>query len=126
MTTNVRFYRLGVLPNFEVDKHKGIFVHVTGIMDKNGVNPKDPNALLMNIKRDTLVQWLTERRIDKIASGLWFGGENGWELLSNDTTSGAIDAAINAKIATLDVGGYAQAEMSDNGTDSTLTIKGIQ
>ena len=126
MTTNVRFYRLGVLPSFEVDKHKGIFVHVTGIMDKNGVNPKDPNALLMNIKSDTLVQWLTERRIDKIASGLWFGGENGWELLSNDTTSGAIDAAINAKIQGLDVGGYAQAEITTATNSSTLTIKGIQ
>lgn len=124
--SNVRFYKLGVLPPFNVDKHKGIFVHVTGIMDKNGGNPKDPNALLMNIKSDTLVQWLTERRIDKIASGLWFGGENGWELLSNDTTSGAIDAAIDAKIQKLDVDGYAQATITTATNSSTLTIKGIQ
>ena len=119
---NVRFYRLGVLPPFEVDKHKGIFVHVTGTMDKKGVNPKDPSALLMNTKRDTLVQWLSTRHIESIESGLWFGGENGWELLSNETNSAAINAAIEAKIATLHIDGYAQAEISG----STLTIYGIK
>lgn len=126
MTTNVRFYRLGVLPSFEVDKHKGIFVHVTGIMGKNNGNPKDPNALLMNTDRHTLVQWLTERRIEKIASGLWFGGENGWELLSNETNSGAINDAIEAKIAALTTGPYAQAEINTTTNSSTLTIKGIK
>ena len=126
---NVRFYKLGVLPSFNVDKHQGIFVHVTGIMDKNGGNPKDPNALWMtpektgeSVERINLVKWLEERNIEEIASGLWFGGENGWELLSNDTSSGAITAAIEAKIATLHADGYAQAEISG----STLTISGIK
>ena len=27
--SNVRFYKLATLPSFNVDKHKGIFVHVT-------------------------------------------------------------------------------------------------
>ena len=86
---NVRFYRLGILPDFNVSKHVGIFVHVT-----------------------------TGNTTHK--AGLWFGGENGWEYLTNDTTPESITNAINA----LDVGGYAQAEMSGDGT--TLTIKGIQ
>lgn len=55
-------------------------------------------------------------------AGLWFGGNISWEYLTNDTD--AIDAAIDAKIQELDVTGYAQAEMSGDGT--TLTIKGIQ
>ena len=117
---NVRFYKLNVLPNFEA-KHKGIFVHVAGIMskEKNG-------TLLMNTDKLTLSRWLENRRIDKIESGLWFGGENGWELLSNETNSGAIHAAIEAKIATLQVDGYAQAEITTTTNSSTLTIKGIQ
>lgn len=137
--SNVRFYKLDELPSFIVDKHKGIFVHVTKTMYKDGgsitehPNPKDPANLLMSpvkdggsVERINFIHWLTERNIDKIASGLWFGGENGWELLSNETNSAAINAAIDAKIQKLDVDGYAQAGMSDNGTDSTLTIKGIQ
>ena len=132
MTTNVRFYRLDELPSFIVDKHKGIFVHVTKTMYKDGSFPKEPATLWMtpekvgDVERMNLVRWLEKRRIESIASGLWFGGENGWELLSNDTTSGAIDAAINAKINALDVEGYTQAGMSNDGTDSTLTIKAIQ
>ena len=134
---NVRFYKLEVLPNFDVSK-QGIFVHVTKTMkneiwDLSNGNKVDPATLWMTLGKDggsvermNLVQWLEKRRITSIASGLWFGGENGWELLSNETNSAAINAAINNKIATLDVDGYAQAGMSDNGTDSTLTIKGIQ
>ena len=122
--SNVRFYKLATLPNFEA-KHKGIFVHVTGIMDKNvgkelWMTPPDKDG--GNVGRIDLVKWLVKRRIESIESGLWFGGENGWELLSNDTTSGAIDAAIVAKIQGLDVEGYAQATISG----STLTILGIQ
>lgn len=127
--SNVRFYRLETLPSFEA-KHKGIFVHVTKTMgnkkwaeiNDSSFNPE--KILITTIKNINLEQWLSERRIDSIESGLWFGGENGWELLSNETNS--IDATINAKIAALDVEGYVQAEMSNNGTDSTLTIKGIQ
>ncbi len=135
---NVRFYKLEVLPSFDATKHIGIFVHVTGTMYKNGTNPNEPAKLWMtpekvgDVERMNLVLWLEKRRIESIASGLWFGGENGWELLSNDTTSGAIDAAIDAKIQGLDVGGYAQATITTNTpaegvpNSSTLTIKGIQ
>ena len=144
MTTNVRFYRLGVLPSFEVDKHKGIFVHVTGTMHNRPWTPTNypkevnPATLLITtaVKEEDkiyLVKWLSTRHITEIASGLWFGGENGWELLSNETNSAAIDAAIDAKINALNAGGFTQAiiganttEGSESATGSTLTIKGIK
>ena len=134
--SNVRFYKLNVLPNFEA-KHKGIFVHVTETMHKDkwtltlpdGKIEKDPATIYMtpgkdggNVGRINLVEWLSNRHIVEIASGLWFGGENGWELLSNETTDAAINAAIDDKIATLHVDGYAQATISG----STLTISGIK
>ena len=136
MTTNVRFYRLGVLPSFEVDKHKGIFVHVTSKLTRTGKEGnytynwggkpeiEIPEIVIQKIEERTILvpEWMDLRRIDTVESGLWFGGENGWELLSNDTTSGAIDAAIDAKIKDLDVSGYAQATI----TGSTLKILGIQ
>ena len=51
--------------------------------------------------------------------------ETNWvHLISGETTNTTINAAIDAKIQGLDVPGYAQAEMSGDGT--TLTIKGIQ
>ena len=95
---NVRFYRLGTLPNYANATHQGVFVHVT--------------------TGDTTYK-----------SGLWFGGENGWEYLTNDTN--AINAAIDAKIQELDVNGYAQATINTNTPaegepNSTLTISGIK
>ena len=79
MTTNVRFYRLDELPIFNVDKHIGIFVHVTKTMYKDGgssiehPNPKEPAKLWMtpgkdggNVGRINFVQWLTERNIEEI------------------------------------------------------------
>lgn len=135
---NVRFYRLETLPSFEVPKHQGIFVHVTGTMNNTGWDLSngdkiDPATLWMtlgkdggNVGRINLVEWLSKRNITSIESGLWFGGENGWELLSNETNSAAINAAIEAKIQELDVPGYAQAEITTATDSSTLTIKGIQ
>ena len=133
---NVRFYKLKVLPNFDESK-KGIFVHVTETMYKIPWTPTNygkevnPESILM-ADRLTLLQWLTERQIESIESGLWFGGENGWELLSNETNSGAINDAIEAKIDTLVAGPYAQATITTDTPDegepnsSTLTIKGIK
>lgn len=97
---NVRFYKLEVLPNFDVSKHVGIFVHVT--------------------TGDTTHK-----------AGLWFGGTSSWEYLTNDTNSGTINAAIDAKIQGLDVDGYAQATITTNTPtegepNSTLTISGIK
>ena len=121
---NVRFYKLEVLPNFDVNK-KGIFVHVTGTMQNTTWTLSDNitgvNRELLTMATDkNLKQWLDDRNITSIESGLWFGGENGWELLSNETNS--IDATINAKIQELHVDGYAQATISG----STLTISGIK
>lgn len=127
---NVRFYRLETLPSFEVPKHQGIFVHVTKTMynttwslsdkEKPQIDPAtlwmEPEKVGESVERINLVKWLSTRHITEIASGLWFGGENGWELLSNDTNE------INAAIAALDVDGYAQATISG----STLTISGIK
>lgn len=100
LNPNVRFYKLGVLPDFDVSKHVGIFVHVT--------------------------TGDTEHK-----AGLWFGGTIDWEYLTNDTNSGTINAAIDAKIQELDVNGYAQATITTNTPtegepNSTLTISGIK
>lgn len=134
MTTNVRFYRLETLPSFIVDKHEGIFVHVTETMKNiiwkptvgNEVNPAtlwmEPEKVGESVERINLVKWLSNRHIEEIASGLWFGGKNGWELLSNETNSAAIDAAITTKINALNAGGFIQATISG----STLTILGIK
>ncbi len=131
---NVRFYRLETLPSFNATKHTGIFVHVTETMHNNiwkptvgnEVNPATlwmtPEKVGESVERINLVKWLSTRHITFIESGLWFGGENGWELLSNETNSAAINAAIDAKIATLNAGPYAQATISG----STLTISGIK
>ena len=121
--SNVRFYRLGTLPSFDSTKHQGIFVHATGTTAGSDTYLMETGV--------TFNQWLINNHYTEIPSGLWFGGENGWELLSNDTTSGKIDAAIDAKIQELDVSGYAQATMDTNvvvgdKTDSKLTILGIQ
>lgn len=94
LNSNVRFYKLNVLPDFNSSKHIGIFVHVT----TGDITHK---------------------------AGLWFGGENGWEYLTNDTN------AIDAKIQELDVTGYAQATITNSApaggeSNSTLTISGIQ
>lgn len=136
--SNVRFYKLEVLPNFDVSK-QGIFVHVTKPMynttwtlsnKETQINPKtlwmEPEKSGGSVERINLVKWLSTRHITEIASGLWFGGENGWELLSNETNSGAINDAITAKIATLVAGPYAQAEINTTTNSSTLTIKGIK
>ena len=140
--TNVRFYRLSALPSFEA-KYKGIFVHVTFNLTRHlledkvtyeyrwdgKLTDKEIQAIVIQeiVEKETtrpvlVPEWMDVRRIDTVESGLWFGGENGWELLSNDTSSGAITAAIDDKIATLHVDGYAQAKISG----STLTISGIK
>lgn len=89
---NVRFYRLTSLPNFVIANHQGIFVHLTPSTEETH------------------------------KAGLWFGGANGWEYLTNDTNPESITNAINA----LDVDGYAQAEITTATDSSTLTIKGIK
>ena len=104
LNSNVRFYKVNVLPPFDVSKHVGIFVHLT---------------------TETIISDKTYK------AGLWFGGTTDWEYLTNDITPGAIDAAIDAKIQELDVTGYAQAKINTNTPingkpNSTLTILGIQ
>ena len=96
---NVRFYRLETLPNFDVSKHVGVFVHLIP----------------------------TEGETHK--AGLWFGGATSWEYLTNDTNAinAAIEAKIQgldvpgyaqATITTnTPVGGE---------NNSTLTISGIK
>ena len=60
MTTNVRFYRLSQLPNFNRESHQGVFVHLTQADSTHPV-------------------------------GLWFGGTEGWEFLTNDPNAVKID-----------------------------------
>jgi hypothetical protein len=97
-TSNVRFYKLPVLPSFDAAKHTGIFVHVTETMrnepwEITGKTEIDPSTIFMGpVKQEqgrlNLVGWLEARRISQVESGLWFGGENGWELLSNEISGG--------------------------------------
>lgn len=142
---NVRFYKLATLPSFDENK-KGIFVHVTSKLIRLGKegaytytwgelgNDAITKIVIQKIEARSIFvpEWMKLKRLNTVESGLWFGGENGWELLSNDTTSGAIDAAIDAKINALDVDGYAQAVITTDTpaegepNSSTLTIKGIK
>ena len=97
--SNVRFYRLSTLPNFDESK-VGIFVHLTQA-GENG-SPK---------------------------AGLWFCGATGWEYLTNDTTPESITNAINALdidgYAQADI--YTnQPTGSEQPSSSTLTIYGIK
>lgn len=98
--SNVRFYKLPVLPSFDAAKHTGIFVHVTETMRNErwtitGKGEIDPTTIFMvplvegqQETRLNLVKWLGDRRLTQVESGLWFGGENGWELLSNEISGG--------------------------------------
>ena len=96
---NVRFYRLETLPNFDVSKHVGVFVH---LIPNNSESHK---------------------------SGLWFGGATDWEYLTNDTDTidAAIDAKIQEldvtgyAQATMTINEPLGGENS-----STLTISGIK
>ena len=78
-------------------KHQGIFVHVTGIMQKtkwilsDGKTEVNPESISM-ADRLTLVQWLTERHIESIESveygktrllnAYWFGLKIGIGILT--------------------------------------------
>lgn len=120
---NVKFYKLNALPSFNQNAHVGIFVHATGTTAIT--TGTDGNAGYLMATGKTFAEWAEENHYDEIIpSGLWFGGANGWELLTNDTSSGAINAAI----AALDVNGYAQAEITNVASSniSTLSIKGIK
>lgn len=96
--SNVRFYRLSTLPNFDESK-VGIFVHLTQA-GENG-SPK---------------------------AGLWFCGATGWEYLTNDTTPESIINAINALDVTgyaqADI--YTNQPTEGQPSSSTLTIYGIK
>ena len=66
--SNVRFYKLSALPNFEA-KHKGIFVHVTGTMHNtpwDDLSDKEKNKLIESIgleKKDFVLTCIA--RLDK-------------------------------------------------------------
>lgn len=97
--SNVRFYRLSTLPNFDSSK-VGIFVHLTQAGESG--SPK---------------------------AGLWFCGATGWEYLTNDTTPESITNAINALDVTgyaqADI--YTnQPTEGEQPSGSTLTISGIK
>ena len=97
--SNVRFYRLDVLPSFVEAKHQGIFVHLIP----------------------------TEGETHK--AGLWFGGAAGWEYLTNDTDAinAAIDAKIqDLDVTGYAQAVISTNEPVGGNPNSTLTINGIQ
>ena len=96
---NVRFYRLETLPNFDVSKHVGVFVHLIP----------------------------TEGETHK--AGLWFGGATSWEYLTNDTNAinAAIEAKIQGLDVTGYAQATITTNTPvDDKPNSTLTILGIQ
>lgn len=92
VNTNARFYRLESLPNFAADgKHVGLFVYVpVHIMQEGetwikGYTTINPDGSLTG---ENTVTYLTPTEDPnfqqaKIDGGLWFGGRQGWELLTN-------------------------------------------
>jgi len=96
---NVKFYRLSSLNTWS-ETYKGIFVHLTA----------------NQMSGETIVH----------KAGLYFGGESGWEYLTNDTDVANIQSMINNAINGLDVAGYAQGGITTTTGVSTITIKGIQ
>ncbi len=96
---NVRFYRLGNLPNYANAIHQGVFVHLIP----------------------------TEGETHK--PGLWFGGATGWEYLTNDTDAinAAIDAKIQELDVTGYAQAKITINTPTEGEpNSTLTISGIK
>lgn len=94
--TNARFYRLNRLPDFAADgNHVGLFVYVPEhIMESNDTAwVKGYETLTVNGNDYTLSNPITVSYITptgnpdfeqaKIEGGLWFGGQKGWELLTN-------------------------------------------
>ena len=122
---NVKFYRLSTLPSFIPSSHVGVFIHITadytpantvvrGYEGGQGYNPSDSTT------------WGTASNFDGtfvVKKGLWFGGYQSWEFLTNDTDSSAIVNAIDdldaATVATL-------TQNTDEYGNITLTLKGVQ
>lgn len=70
----------------------------------------------------------TYRGESQVLTGLWFGGTNGWELLTNDTDVNYINQLIDSKINGLDVDtvNTVISENVSSGTGTKLTFKGVK
>ena len=70
----------------------------------------------------------TYRGESQVLTGLWFGGTNGWELLTNDTDVNYINSLIVSKINELDVDtvNTVTSENASSGTGTKLTFKGVK
>lgn len=83
--TNARFYRLATLPNFAADgKHVGLFVYVPEytVTDNDGwiKGYSEPDG---NVTYPISTTAVTITYGTKVNGGLWFGGQLGWEHLTN-------------------------------------------
>lgn len=97
VNTNARFYRLESLPNFAADgKHVGLFVYVpehtmqvgeTWIKGYTTINDQDGSLTgeitVTYVEQPTNPEDNPNFQPAKIDGGLWFGGRQGWELLTN-------------------------------------------
>lgn len=65
-----------------------------------------------------------------VCTGLWFGGTNGWELLTNDTDVNYINQLIDSKINALDVNTFQTVEHTSSTTTGVtgevFTFKGVK
>lgn len=106
---NVKFYKLSAqnFPSTWSDSYKGIFVHLTG----NITSGEAPNQTIVR------------------KAGLYFGGELGWEYLTNDTDVANIQSMIDTTIGGLDVSAFAQASIVNSAAATTeggtFTVNGI-
>ena len=86
--TNARFYRLATLPDFAADgKHVGLFVYVPEYTLTNdwtqGYATKDANETPWNGQYSITTPAISIASGTKVNGGLWFGGQLGWEHLTN-------------------------------------------
>lgn len=128
--SNVRFYKLETLPSFDAAKHTGVFVHVTATLTRTPVDDKtfkytwggidtEKIAALRITKTETVAQWMENRRLNTVASGLWFGGAAGWELLSNEISGGF---AENGALKVGASGRESSIFTANQANDTTVTL----
>jgi len=108
---NVKFYRLGAMQAWAAS-YKGIFVHLTG----QSIVGEGASAVTYK-------------------PGLYFGGESGWEYLTNDATAitdainnldgSATIASVSNNVVTLKAGITEINGVIDNNSDSDITLEEV-
>lgn len=126
-THNVRFYKLDQMPTFD-PKHRGIFVWIPVQGNDNGghiVKGYDTIDTSTNPFSHGNEVHFTGGIIEP---GLWFGGNLGWELLTNigdGLTEAQVNTLIDAKLAELDAE-FDIVNVQTSGNTTTVTFYGVE